>query len=101
MNTDYLFTDLFRGIVGVAALLLAAMVLRLLYVRLRNGSPLGVHPALYFSFALSLVVLAALRVTHVDMPPTWDLWPTAAAVALGWYAVMKRAQFTRTPPWRR
>lgn len=101
MNTDYLLVDLLRGVIGTGSLLLAAMIMRLLYVRNRDATAYGVHPAMYWSFALSLVVLAALRLTHVDQPPTWDLWPTGLAVILGWYAILKRTRLRFDPPWRR
>lgn len=99
--TDYLLLDIFRAVLSVALLLLAAMVARLAWLRRGSLDRMGVHWAAYLSYATSLVLLALLRIGHAGEPASWDLWAAVVVAALGWYAVMKRAKFTHKPPWAR
>lgn len=101
MNDPNLLYDLIRFVLGVAALVLAAMVVRLGYLRFHDGRRYHVHPAAYFSYALALTLLAFLRLSHIGDRPTWDLWVACMVVASGWYAVLTRASFHTAPPWRR
>ena len=82
-------------------LVLAAMVARLGWLRRKFNDGPGEHWAAYASYAVALVILALLRVTHAGMPPTWDLWAAAVVAVAGWYAMMQRAKFTTIAPWRR
>lgn len=100
MNDPNLLYDAIRFVLGVAALTLAAMVVRLGYLRHADERRYHVHPAAYFSYALALTLLAFLRLSHIGDPPTWDLWVACAVVVSGWYAVLTRASFSTTL-WRR
>ena len=91
--TEHFALDLFRLALGVALLALAAMVARLGWLRREFDDGVGEHWAAYASYAVALVILALLRVTHAGMPPTWDLWAAAVVAVAGWYAMMKRAKF--------
>lgn len=103
MIDDVLLVDAIRLILCVAALLLAAMVLRLAWVRhKRSGFEAfeSNHPLTYVSYALALGLMAALRISHIGEPPTWDLWVAMTVVTLGWIGVARRAHIT-APPLRR
>lgn len=104
MLGDLVWIDLLRLVVATAALLLAALVARLGWIRWRRGgfTEETSHPATYASYALALVTLGFLRLAHLTEPvPTIGLYPTTAVVALGWWGVTRRARFTTRPPHRR
>ncbi len=93
---DLNWYDLVRFVLGVAALLLAALVLRLALLRYRRGDD-RVHPATYASYAGALVLLALLRLSHIGEDPTWDLWVAVAVVCAGWYGVARRMTIPLVP----
>lgn len=83
--TDHIFADVTRLIIGVTALWLAVLIIRYGWARraeFRNGGGQP-HVLFYVSYFLVMVLLAALRLSHVGDAPTWDLWVAAVIDACG------------------
>lgn len=100
-ETEFVAWDVIRLLHCTAALLLAALVLRMCWVRYQAGTPM-LHPAVYMSFALALLLMAGQRIGHIgESPATPDLYVAIAVVVLGWYGVLRRAKLAPIPGVRR
>lgn len=100
--------DVARFALCTGALWLAALVLRLGWIRYRRPSPRvdrrtykPTHPMTYVSYAGALVLIAGQRLTRLGEPLSWD-FPVAVVVVLaGLYGVLKRTKLTSRPPHKR
>lgn len=94
MSDKYLWADLVRLVMGTAALWLGALLLRIAWTRWRDHD-LYPHIALYLSYALTMMLLCALRISHIGNPPTWDLWVAVVIVALGLWGAVRSVRIRR------
>ena len=103
LSDDYWYADVVRLWVGITSIWLAILVLRLALIR-RVTDPNAPRPAtshigLFASFALALVLLCALRLSHLGHKPTWDLWWAVVVDLLGLWGAAHTFRFKA--PWRR
>lgn len=94
--------DLTRGIFAAAAFLLAALILRLTYLRYQRGA-YGPNPDGYLpivsrwttvSYVLMLLVSSAVQVSNLGKPPQFVLPVVWVAIVCGWVGVLRRARIT-------
>jgi len=94
-------TDTVRLVVIGGAFWLSALVLRVTYVRWRRtrGDPDAVagrvHWATAASYVLLLLITAGARAERLGRAPDEFLWPSALAVTLGMYGVVRRIRLSR------
>lgn len=89
-------SDVLRFCIIVASLWLAALALRLGYLKHRThrahlptDPPCRVpHPLVYVSYAAALVLISGLRITHLGEPITPDLWWSFAVLVPGFIGVL-------------
>lgn len=105
LSDDYWYVDLVRLWVGITSIWLAVLVLRLAAARGITAKdaprPPVSHLALYASYALALVLLCALRISHLGDRPTWDLWWAVVVDLLGIWGAASIFRFHRPWPRRR
>lgn len=94
LRDPYLWVDVLRFFLGIFAAWAAVLIMRAGWRRHQTQPD---HPSLWFyaSYALALLLLAALRWQHIGMPPTWDLWPATVIVGLAGVGVFQSWRLTR------
>lgn len=95
-DEGYWLADVLRFCIIVASLWLAALALRLGWLKQRRhrlhpptDPPCRIpHPLVYVSYAAALVLISGLRITHLGEPITPDLWWSFAVLVPGFIGVL-------------
>lgn len=97
-NDVYWPYDVFRIFLAAACFWLAALTLRIGWMRHRRNQEEAAHPAVHTANAVMLVMLGLSRVQYLGHGPVWQMWATALVVALTFYGVTRRHHLPTKPP---
>lgn len=93
--------DVLRLAVIAGCLWLAALVIRIAWVKRRAAEKDEPHLFTSMSYAAVLVLISIERVERWNLPADWHLFGSLAIVAFGMVGVLTRFRIKLRPPWKR